>query len=56
MDVDQELGLFRVVQIDTVQDVGFMINPRSVIGQIEGGTMQGSALPPWRNFICWRTE
>ena len=44
VDVDQELGLFRVVQIDTVQDVGFMINPRSVIGQIEGGTMQGIGL------------
>ena len=27
VDVNQELGLFRVVQIDTVQDVGFMINP-----------------------------
>ena len=44
VDVDRELGLFRVVQIDTVQDVGFMINPRSVIGQIEGGTMQGIGL------------
>ena len=44
VDVDQELGLFRVVKIDTVQDVGFMINPRSVVGQIEGGTMQGIGL------------
>ena len=44
VDVDQELGLFKVVQIDTVQDVGFMINPRSVVGQIEGGTMQGIGL------------
>ena len=44
VDVDEELGLFRVVQIDTVQDVGFMINPRSVVGQIEGGTMQGIGL------------
>ncbi|MDE0289868.1 MAG: molybdopterin-dependent oxidoreductase [bacterium] len=44
VDVDQELGLFRVVQVDTVQDVGFMINPRSVVGQIEGGTMQGIGL------------
>lgn len=51
VDVDQELGLFRVVQIDTVQDVGFMINPRSVIGQIEGGTMQGIGLATLEELI-----
>ena len=51
VDVDQELGLFRVVQIDTVQDVGFMINPRSVVGQIEGGTMQGIGLATLEEII-----
>ena len=44
VDVDAELGLFRVVQVDTVQDVGHMINPRAVVGQIEGGTLQGIGL------------
>ena len=51
VDVDQELGLFRVVQIDTVQDVGFMINPRSVVGQIEGGTMQGIGLATLEEIV-----
>lgn len=51
VDVDQELGLFRVVQIDTVQDVGFMINPRSVMGQIEGGTMQGIGLATLEELV-----
>ena len=51
VDVDQELGLFRVVQIDTVQDVGFVINPRSVVGQIEGGTMQGIGLATLEEIV-----
>ncbi len=51
VDVDQELGLFRVVQIDTVQDVGFMINPRSVVGQIEGGVMQGVGLATLEEIV-----
>lgn len=41
VDVDVELGLVRVVQIDTAQDVGKALNPIQVIGQIEGGTAQG---------------
>jgi xanthine dehydrogenase D subunit len=44
VDVDPELGLVRVVKIDTAQDVGFALNPQSVVGQIEGGTMQGIGL------------
>ena len=51
VDVDRELGLFRVVQVDTVQDVGFMINPRSVVGQIEGGTMQGIGLATLEEIV-----
>ena len=51
VDVDEELGLFRVVQVDTVQDVGFMINPRSVVGQIEGGTMQGIGLATLEEIV-----
>lgn len=44
VDVDQELGLVRVVQVDTVQDVGKVLNPVAAVGQIEGGTMQGVGL------------
>lgn len=41
VDVDPDLGLVRVVQIDTAQDVGKALNPLQVIGQIEGGAAQG---------------
>lgn len=51
VDVDADLGLFRVVQIDTVQDVGVALNPRSVVGQIEGGTMQGIGLATLEEIV-----
>ncbi len=44
VDVDPELGLVRVVSIDTAQDVGRALNPGLVRGQIEGGIMQGLGL------------
>ncbi len=44
VDVDPELGLLRVVQISTGQDVGKAINPVQVTGQIEGGVAQGIGL------------
>ena len=44
VDVDEDLGLVRVVQLATAQDVGFAINPDSVVGQIEGGSAQGLGL------------
>ncbi|NNF64644.1 MAG: molybdopterin-dependent oxidoreductase [Acidimicrobiia bacterium] len=44
VEVDPELGLIRVVRIDTAQDVGRVLNPQSVIGQIEGGILQGVGL------------
>jgi xanthine dehydrogenase D subunit len=44
VDVDTELGLVRVVEMATAQDVGKAINPQSVEGQIEGGTAQGIGL------------
>ena len=43
-DVDVELGLVRLVEVDTVQDVGKALNPLSVEGQIQGGTTQGIGL------------
>ena len=44
VDVDTELGLVRVVEMATAQDVGKAINPQAVEGQIEGGTAQGLGL------------
>lgn len=44
VDVDIELGLVRVVEIATAQDVGKAINPDAVLGQIHGGTAQGLGL------------
>jgi CO/xanthine dehydrogenase Mo-binding subunit len=42
--VDVDLGLVRVVEIATAQDVGKAINPQAVEGQIEGGIAQGLGL------------
>ena len=44
VDVDQELGLARVVQVAAVQDAGRVINPQAAKGQIEGGTAIGLGL------------
>jgi len=41
VDVDPELGVVRVVQVDTVQDVGKALNPQAIVGQLEGGIAQG---------------
>jgi xanthine dehydrogenase D subunit len=44
VDVDTELGLAKVVQVATAQDVGRAVNPREVRGQITGGISQGVGL------------
>jgi CO/xanthine dehydrogenase Mo-binding subunit len=44
VDVDTELGLVKVVEIATAQDVGRAMNPLAVEGQIEGGIAQGLGL------------
>jgi CO/xanthine dehydrogenase Mo-binding subunit len=44
VDVDVELGLVKVVEIATAQDVGKAVNPQAVEGQIEGGIAQGLGL------------
>ncbi|MDI1464595.1 xanthine dehydrogenase subunit D [Catellatospora sp. KI3] len=44
VDVDVELGLVKVVEIATAQDVGKAVNPQAVAGQIQGGTAQGLGL------------
>jgi xanthine dehydrogenase D subunit len=44
VDVDVELGLVKVVALDTAQDVGRALNPQAVVGQIQGGAVQGMGL------------
>jgi CO/xanthine dehydrogenase Mo-binding subunit len=44
VEVDQDLGLVRVLQLAVAQDVGRALNPQSVLGQIEGGAAQGLGL------------
>jgi xanthine dehydrogenase D subunit len=51
VDVDVDLGLVRVVQIATAQDVGVALNPLSVLGQIEGGIAQGLGLAVMEEIV-----
>ncbi len=44
VEVDVELGLVKVVELATAQDVGKAMNPLAVEGQIEGGSAQGLGL------------
>ncbi len=44
VEVDEELGLVRVLQIAAVQDAGHVINPHGAEGQVEGGTAMGLGL------------
>jgi len=44
VDVDTQLGLLKVVELATAQDVGRAINPQAVEGQLEGGAAQGLGL------------
>ena len=40
-EVDEELGLVRVVQVTAAVDAGRVLNPAGFEGQVEGGTAQG---------------
>ncbi len=51
VDVDPELGLVKVVQVATVQDIGRALNPLSITGQIEGGIAQGVGLAVMEEII-----
>jgi xanthine dehydrogenase D subunit len=51
VDVDPELGLVKVVQIATAQDVGRVLNPLSAIGQLEGGIAQGLGLAVMEEIV-----
>ena len=51
VDVDPDLGLVKVVQVATVQDIGRALNPLSVVGQIEGGIAQGVGLAVMEEIV-----
>jgi xanthine dehydrogenase D subunit len=51
VDVDCELGLVKVVQIATAQDVGMVLNPLSALGQLEGGIAQGLGLAVMEEIV-----
>jgi xanthine dehydrogenase D subunit len=51
VDIDVELGLVKVVRVDTAQDVGLALNPQSVRGQIEGGILQGVGLAVMEELV-----
>ncbi len=44
VDVDLELGLVKLVDLVTSQDVGRQLNPLQLLGQLEGGATQGVGL------------
>lgn len=44
VDVDTELGLVKVVELACAQDVGKVMNPVALLGQIHGGSAQGLGL------------
>jgi len=51
VDVDPDLGLVRVVQITTGQDVGRVLHPTQLLGQVEGGTVQGMGLAVMEEIV-----
>ncbi|MDT3398047.1 xanthine dehydrogenase subunit D [Streptomyces sp. B1866] len=51
VDVDTELGLVKVIELAAAQDVGKALNPLSVVGQIQGGTVQGLGLAVMEEIV-----
>jgi xanthine dehydrogenase D subunit len=51
VDVDLDLGLVKVVEIATSQDVGRVLNPVQVVGQVEGGIAQGVGLAVMEELV-----
>ncbi|MGA1697921.1 MAG: xanthine dehydrogenase subunit D [Ilumatobacteraceae bacterium] len=51
VDVDTELGLVKVVQVATAQDVGRVLNPLAALGQVEGGIAQGLGLAVMEEIV-----
>jgi xanthine dehydrogenase D subunit len=51
VDVDPELGLVRLVDLATSQEVGRTLNPIQLLGQLEGGAAQGVGLAVMEEII-----
>ncbi|MFG2298667.1 xanthine dehydrogenase family protein molybdopterin-binding subunit [Streptomyces sp. NPDC048603] len=51
VEVDTDLGLVKVVELATAQDVGKALNMLSVVGQIQGGTTQGLGVAVMEEII-----
>ena len=51
VEVDTELGLVKVIELATAQDVGKALNMLSVVGQIQGGTTQGLGIAVMEEII-----
>ncbi|WP_134651502.1 molybdopterin cofactor-binding domain-containing protein [Streptomyces sp. H23] len=51
VEVDTELGLVKVIELACAQDVGKALNPLSVVGQIQGGTVQGLGIAVMEEIV-----
>ena len=51
LEVDNETGLIRLLEVVSVNDVGKAVNSLNVQGQIEGGVVQASGYAILENFI-----
>ncbi|MCI3933771.1 xanthine dehydrogenase family protein molybdopterin-binding subunit [Streptomyces sp. AN091965] len=51
VEVDTELGLVKVIELACAQDVGKALNPLSVLGQIQGGTIQGMGVAVMEEIV-----
>ena len=51
VDVDPELGLVRLVELTTSQEVGRVLNPLQLLGQLEGGAAQGVGLAVMEEIV-----
>ena len=51
VDVDPELGLVRLVDLTTSQEVGRVLNPLQLLGQLEGGAAQGVGLAVMEEIV-----
>ena len=54
VDVDTDLGLIRVIEMATSQDVGRVLNPLRTVGQLEGGIAQGVGLAVMEEIVLDR--
>jgi CO/xanthine dehydrogenase Mo-binding subunit len=56
VEVDTETGHIRVLKLVCADDVGKAVNPQQVVGQIEGGVVQGLGWTNLENFVSRKGE